>query len=66
MIKISDQDETAIMIANSLGVRKTQIQNIIKEKGAIMKRWYSGESRDQKLSKIHNCLRTPISLFNRN
>lgn len=60
VIKRSDQGETAIEIANSLGVGKTQIQTIIKEKEVILRRWYGGESGDRKLSKIRRTASTVI------
>lgn len=44
--KNSDQSDTAIAIVNSFGVGKTQIQNKIKVKGAILERWHGGRSGD--------------------
>ena len=43
--------ETAIAIAKSLKVGKTQIQGIIRDKDDILKRWESGDNADHMRSK---------------
>ena len=39
-------------IAEEIGVGKTQIQNIIKDKEDILKRWAAGESSHKKCTKV--------------
>jgi hypothetical protein len=40
--------ETAIAIASSMSVGKTQVQQVIRDKETILKRWEEGESGSQK------------------
>ena len=53
--------ETAIAIALSLDVGKTQIQNIITDKDDILKRWESGENVERKYVKVRKCVYTDIN-----
>jgi hypothetical protein len=43
--------ETAIAIASSMSVGKTQVQQIIRDKETILKRWEEGESGSRKIGK---------------
>lgn len=51
VIKRHVKGETAVSIANSLNVGKTQIQSVIKNKEDILNRWEAGESGDRKIAK---------------
>lgn len=51
VLKRHGNGEKAITIARSLGVGKTQIQSIIKDKEDILKRWQAGENTDRKQCK---------------
>jgi hypothetical protein len=44
--------ETAIAIASSMSVGKTQVQQIIRDKETILKRWEEGESGSRKIGKV--------------
>jgi len=44
VIKLSNQDDLARKIAASLGVGKTQVQTVIRNKEEILKEWESGVS----------------------
>ncbi len=55
VVKRSKSGESAISIAKSLGVGKTQVQNIIKEKESVLARWEQGESGDRKHTKQRKC-----------
>ena len=52
VIERSSRGESAVSIAKSINVGKTQIQSILIDKDSILARWESGESGDRKLSKI--------------
>lgn len=58
VIKKSDEDETAIAIANSLAVGK----NFKYNQEAVLERWHGGENGDRKLSKIPKSVYLVISL----
>ena len=45
VLKRSRAGETAKKITDSVGIGKTQIQNIIRDEERINKRWNEGESR---------------------
>lgn len=62
VIKFSNKGESARKIALSIGVGKTQIQSIIREKESILKEWKSGESSNRKYSKAR---KTPYSDLNK-
>ena len=44
VIKLSNQGDSARKIATSLGVGKTQVQTVIRNKEEILKEWESGVS----------------------
>ena len=48
--------ESARFIAASLGVGKTQIQTIAKEKDDILRRWEAGENGERKCAKSRKCV----------
>ena len=52
IVERSDKGESCLAIARSLGVGKTRIQSIIREKESIKRRWQAGESGEGKTSKI--------------
>lgn len=47
---------SARKIAESLGVGKTQIQNILLEKESILKQWEEGQGSDRKYCKKRKCV----------
>lgn len=55
MLERSDRGETAIAIAKSLEVGKTQIQTIISDKDAIRERWEKGGNAERKYAKQRKC-----------
>jgi hypothetical protein len=44
--------ETAIAIASSMSVGKTQVQQIVRDKETILKRWEEGESGSRNIGKV--------------
>ena len=60
VIERSSRGESAVSIAKSINVGKTQIQSILIDKDSILARWESGESGDRKLSKIRKTTYTDI------
>ena len=61
VIQRSDNGESAEAIALTLGVGKTQIQNIVKEKAEISKLWESGGDARAKFVKLKKCLYEAIN-----
>jgi transcriptional regulator with XRE-family HTH domain len=55
VVKRSRKGETAIAIARSLGVGKTQIQSIVNDQANIVDRWENGENSERKYSKARKC-----------
>ena len=47
-----DSRNSCHAVASELGVGKTQIQGIVRDRGDIMKRWEAGEQLDRKYAKI--------------
>jgi hypothetical protein len=62
VIRRSSAAESAISIAGSFNVGKTQIQNIIKEKESVLARREHGERGDRKIAKERKCLRRIVHL----
>jgi hypothetical protein len=61
VVNRNKKGETAIAIAKSLGVGKTQIQGIIRDKDDILKRWESGDNAEGMRAKRQ---KTPYSEVN--
>ena len=51
VVKEAEKGKFCRSIAEEIGVGKTQIQSIVKEKEEIMKRWESGSRGDAKYTK---------------
>ena len=55
VIRKIDCGKSCCSVAQETGVGKTQIQGIVKNKEAILKRWKDGErSADKKYSDVNN------------
>ena len=52
VIKLSNQGDSARKIAASLGVGKTQVQTVIRNKEEILKEWESGVSGKRKYNQV--------------
>lgn len=56
VIRRSEKDgESSRKIANSLGVGKTQIQKIIRDRNSIMEQWQDGGGSSRKYFKARKC-----------
>lgn len=60
VVERSEKGEKAISIAKDLCVGKTQIQNIIRDKDSIKKKWESGECGSRKLMKMRKTAYTAV------
>ena len=56
VIKKHKSGETAISIARTMGVGKTQIQGIVKDKQRLMESWESGDTASKKLNAKRTCV----------
>lgn len=61
VIERSRKGESAISIARSMSVGKTQIQNIIRDQDSIVKRWESGENSESKHGKRQKTAYTDLN-----
>ena len=61
VVKRHEKGDSARKIAESFGVGKTQIQNILKEKTSIRDRFVQGENVDRKYSQV--CFKILMNLY---
>ena len=60
VVQRNEKGESCIAIAKSLGVGKTQIQYIVRDKEAIKARWEAGENRSRKTTKLRQSTHVSI------
>ena len=61
VIKRSDSGETAISIAKSVNVGKTQIQGIVQDEASILERWEKGDNAERKYDKQRKCVYSDLN-----
>ena len=55
VVERNEKGESCPSIADSMGVGKTQIQSIIRERESLKNRWEAGEAANRKYAKLRKC-----------